>query len=215
MIRQTRIKMCGLTRTVDVCSACEAGADAIGLVFYPPSPRHLSLAQAAALSREVAVGIAKTTLFVNADAGFVREAISEVKPDVLQFHGEETASFCEQFGKPYLKAQRVQHSDQIIQAAADYPTAALLLDSFKAGTPGGTGTSFNWQLIPEAIRHRIFLAGGLNPGNVGSAIAQIRPYGVDVSGGIESVPGLKDRQKIFAFVEQVREADRLHNKINA
>lgn len=205
---RTRIKLCGMTTVDDVQFADRLGADAIGLVFYPPSPRAVELEQARRLSRSASVFCSKVALFVDPDVETVNRILDQVAIDVLQFHGNETPEFCRQFNRPWLKALRVRDGDQLMADLGRYSDADnLLLDAYKAGVPGGTGETFQWELIPEPWRHRIVLAGGLTPANVGDAIKAVSPLGVDVSGGIEASKGVKSAEKMTRFVCQVRLAD--------
>ncbi len=200
----TRVKICGITRVEDVLAASHGGADAIGLVFYQHSPRHVSIAQAAKLAAAVPPFIAVVGLFVNAEAAFVREVLGAVRLDLLQFHGEEPAEFCAQFGKPYIKAIRVKTGVNLLQCAADYSSATgLLLDAHVEGMQGGTGAIFDWALIPENMPLPVILSGGLQAENVAVAIKQVRPYAVDVSSGVEASKAIKDAVKITAFIKQV------------
>lgn len=201
---RTRVKICGITRAEDASAAIQHGCDAIGLVFYEPSPRYVTPATA----RSIAVGlppfVSAVGLFVDADAEYVREVLSQVRLDLLQFHGDETPEYCRQFGVPYLKAVRVRPETNLLQYAAAYADAkALLLDAYMPGMPGGTGTTFDWALIPRDFPKPIILAGGLDAGNVSEAIRQCRPYAVDVSGGVERQKGIKDAEKIAAFMRGV------------
>lgn len=205
---RTRVKMCGMTRKENVSSACDAGADAIGMVFYPPSPRFVEIAGARDIARSVSPLVDLVTLFVDADEGFVREVIQETEPDYIQFHGQEPASECQKYGLPYIKAIRVKDEASLLVAIDQHREAdALLLDAYVEGLPGGTGTRFDWALIPDSLADRIILAGGLTPANVSDAIQAIRPYAVDVSGGIEQTKGVKSDQKINAFMKAVQQAD--------
>lgn len=200
----TRIKMCGLTRLEDVEAAVAAGADAIGLVFYPPSPRYVDLAMAATLARAVPPFITVVGLFVNADAATVKATLAAVPLHVLQFHGDEDETYCRQFDRPYLKAARVRPGMDLLQYAAGFPSAqAILLDAFVDGYGGG-GKAFDWSVIPADLGKPIVLSGGLDAGNVGEAIARVRPAAVDVSSGIERAKGIKDAEKMRAFVAAVR-----------
>jgi phosphoribosylanthranilate isomerase len=204
----TRIKICGITREQDVSSVAEYGADALGLVFYEKSPRHVSVQQAAQLARSVPPFLTVVGLFVNPSVDYVREVLVKVPLDVLQFHGEEEPQFCRQFGKPYLKAIRVKPGLDLVECAARYAGAqGLLLDAFVEGTQGGTGESFDWALIPHDLPLPVILSGGLHAGNVAAAIRQVRPYAVDVSSGVESAKGIKDAAKIAAFVNEVKNVD--------
>lgn len=211
-MRRTRVKICGITRVDDALSAAAAGADAIGLVFYPPSPRAVTVEQAAAICAALPPLVTAIGLFVDADPGRVREVLAQVPLGLLQFHGDETADYCDQFHRPYLKALRVRDDTDIAAAPAAYPRAqGLLLDAYRPGVPGGTGEVFDWARIPAAVAPRIVLAGGLNPANVADAVARVRPWAVDVSGGVEAAPGVKDAQRIEAFVAAVRRADSMEH----
>lgn len=202
---RTRVKICGLSREEDVHAAAAAGADAIGLVFYEPSPRHVTVQQAVHLARLVPAFVSVVGLFVNADKDFVEAMISQVRLDLLQFHGDEPAEFCGQFSRPYIKALRVAEDTDIGAFARQYDSArGLLLDTYQAGKPGGTGEVFNWQQIPRALPLPVILAGGLNASNVAEAIRQVGPYAVDVSGGVEQSKGIKDTNKIHAFMQEVQ-----------
>lgn len=200
----TRIKMCGLTRIEDVEAAVDAGAHAVGLVFYPPSPRYVDLATAATLARAVPPFITIVGLFVNADAATVKATLAAVPLHVLQFHGDEDEVYCRQFDRPYLKAARVRPGMDLLQYAAGFPSAqAILLDAFVDGYGGG-GKVFDWSAIPADLGKPIVLSGGLDAGNVVEAIARVRPAAVDVSSGIERAKGIKDAEKMRAFVAAVR-----------
>ena len=202
----TRIKICGLTRHEDVLAAVHAGADAVGLVFYAPSPRYVDLKTAADLARAVPPLVTVVGLFVNADPQDVRETLAAVPLHLLQFHGDEDEAYCRQFDRPYLKAARVKPGLDLVQYAASFPTAqAIVLDACVDGYGGG-GKVFDWSLIPPQIGKPIVLSGGLDAGNVGEAIARVHPAAVDVSSGVESAPGIKDTDKIRAFIAAVRTA---------
>lgn len=204
---RTRVKICGITRLEDAISAVSHGADAIGFVFYPASPRNISPQQAAAIQKSLAPFVACVGLFVDATEEEVRSVLSYVHLDILQFHGDETVEYCESFGLPYMKAVRVKADTNLLQCELNYSTAkALLLDTYQQGVPGGTGVAFDWALIPQEIAHRVVLAGGLNPENVTDAIQKVRPYAVDVSGGVELTKGIKDASKIAAFMRGVSNA---------
>jgi phosphoribosylanthranilate isomerase len=201
----TRIKICGITREQDLRAVASSGADAIGLVFYEKSPRHVSVQQAAELARAVPPFLTVVGLFVNPTVEYVREVLAQVPLDVLQFHGEEEPEFCAQFSKPYLKAVRVKAGMDLLQYATRYAGAqGLLLDAYVEGTQGGTGESFDWALIPPNLPLPVVLSGGLHAGNVASAIKQVRPYAVDVSSGVEASKGIKDAAKVAAFVNEVK-----------
>lgn len=200
-----RIKICGITRVEDALAAAEAGADAIGLVFYPPSPRAVSAEQAADIVRALPPFVTTVGLFADAEADDVRRVLRQVPLDLLQFHGDEPAAYCRQFQRPWMKALRVRPGDDLNQLAARWPDAAgILLDSYKAGVPGGTGETFDWSAIPAERKWPLVLAGGLDAANVVSAIAATRPWAVDVSGGVEASKGIKDSEKIQAFVQEVK-----------
>ncbi len=197
-----------MTRPADVELADRLGADAIGMVFYPPSSRAVSIEQAAPLARMAGAFCTRVALFVNPTEAEVRQVLSQVAIDVIQFHGDETPEFCQNFGRPWIKALRVRDSATLEADLERYADAtSILLDTYKPGQPGGTGESFNWQLIPERWRRSIILAGGLDPANVFEAVTTVQPLGVDVSGGIEAAKGEKSPEKMTEFVRQVRLAD--------
>lgn len=203
---KSRIKICGLTRLEDLHAAVKAGADAIGLVFYAPSPRYVDLKTAAELARAVPPFVTIVGLFVNADPAQVRETLAAVPIHLLQFHGDEDENYCRQFDRPYLKAARVKPGMDLVQYAAGFPSAqAILLDAFVDGYGGG-GKVFDWTLIPADLAVPIVLSGGLDAGNVAEAIVRVRPAAVDVSSGVEAAKGIKDAEKIRAFVSAVRAA---------
>lgn len=204
---RTRIKICGLTREQDIDAALAAGADAIGFVFYPPSPRFLDTARAAQLARRVPAFVTRVGLFVNADPATVRATLAEVPLELLQFHGEEDAAYCAQFGRPWIKAARVRPGLDLLEFAGSFSGASgLLLDAYVEGY-GGAGQTFDWSLIPHRLPLPVLLSGGLHAGNVGEAIRNLRPWAVDVSSGVEAAKGIKDAAKIAAFVAAVKEAD--------
>lgn len=206
-MRQTRIKICGITRAIDLDAAVNAGADAIGFVFYPPSPRALSLEVAAALARRTPPFVTRVGLFVNADPAVVRETLAVVPLDLLQFHGDEDAAYCEQFDRPYLKAARVWPGLDLLEFARAYPTAqGLLLDAWVEAY-GGVGQSFDWSLVPDGLQLPMILSGGLHAGNVVEAVVKICPWAVDVSSGVEVAKGIKDADMIATFIAAVRTAD--------
>ena len=203
----TRIKICGLTRAQDVDAAVEAGADAVGLVFYPESARFVSLAQATELARRVPPFVTIVGLFVNASPETVRATLAALPIHLLQFHGDEDDAFCRQFGRPFLKAVRVRPEIDMPRQLAAFPSAqAILLDAFVEGYGGG-GKTFDWTLVPDVLPKPVVLSGGLDAENVGDAIRRVRPLAVDVSSGVESGKGIKDVAKIRAFVKAVRHAD--------
>ena len=202
-----RIKICGLTRSDDLHSAVQAGADALGLVFYPPSPRCVDLPTAARLARAVPPFVSMVGLFVNAEPAVLRSTLATVPIHLLQFHGEEDEGYCRQFDRPYIKAARVRPGMDLLQYAASFPSAqAILLDAFVDGFGGG-GKVFDWNLIPPSLPKALILSGGLDAGNVGEAIVRVRPAAVDVSSGVEADKGIKDVEKIHAFVSAVRAAE--------
>lgn len=202
---RTRVKICGLTRREDVQEAARLGADALGFVFYAKSPRAVNVEQAAALVRAVPAFVTTVGLFVDPTEEEVRAVLEQVPLDLLQFHGDEPPVFCSRFGRPYLKAVRVQPGVDLVQYAAAYrESAGLLLDAYVPGVPGGTGQRFDWDLIPEVLPLPIVLAGGLEPDNVADAIARVRPWAVDVSGGVEAAKGIKDHARMAAFIGAVQ-----------
>lgn len=203
----TRIKICGLTREADVDAAVAAGVDALGFVFYPPSPRYVTPQRAAELVRRIPPFIDVVGLFVNASAEAVHSACANVPLNVLQFHGDEEADYCRQFSRPYLRAARVRPGLDLIEFADSFPDArGLLLDAFVEGYGGG-GHVFDWTLIPPSLPGFLVLSGGLTAANVVDAIHRVRPAAVDVSSGVEAGKGIKDHAKIAAFVAAVRKAD--------
>ncbi|MDX9768434.1 MAG: phosphoribosylanthranilate isomerase [Ectothiorhodospiraceae bacterium] len=205
---RTRVKICGITRVEDGLAAVAAGADAIGLVFYPASPRAVGIEQAAAICAALPPFVAAVGLFVDAAADQIVRVLAQVPLSTLQFHGSEQSVDCARFNRPYIKALRMrEHTDVEAEQQRFGSAQALLLDTYRAGTPGGTGETFDWGRIPPASAGRIVLAGGLNPDNVGLAVQAVRPYAVDVSGGVESAPGIKDHARVGAFIAAVRRAD--------
>ncbi|MGB8338821.1 MAG: phosphoribosylanthranilate isomerase [Burkholderiales bacterium] len=204
----TRIKICGITRVEGALAAARAGADAIGLVFYPESPRCVDVEQARKIVAALPPFVTSVGLFVNAAPQAVREVLCQLPLDLLQFHGDEDADFCRQFEMPYMKAVRVKAGVDLLQYASEYRTAkALLLDAYRDGVYGGTGHVFDWNLIPRNLPLPVVLSGGLNELNVAQGIHTIKPWAVDVSSGVEADKGIKDSIKIAAFVQAVRVAD--------
>ncbi|WP_079202595.1 phosphoribosylanthranilate isomerase [Pseudomonas sp. CC6-YY-74] len=202
-----RCKICGITRVEDALAAVEAGADAIGLVFYAKSPRAVTVQQAQAILAALPPFVTTVGLFVDSPRGELNAILDAVPLDLLQFHGDETPAACEGFRRPYIKALRVKPGVDIAAQIGLYGSAAgVLLDTFVPGVPGGTGEAFDWSLVPRGLHMPIILAGGLTPGNVHAAIEQVQPYAVDVSGGVEASKGVKDHDKIHAFVRAVRSA---------
>ncbi len=201
---RTRVKICGITNVKDALDVVEAGADAIGLVFYAPSPRSVMLAQAKEIVSSVPAFVTVVGLFVNAEKSEIEKIIAEVGIDLIQFHGDESPAFCRQFNRPYIKVVRVKLDTNLIQYADDFFDAkALLLDAYAEGLPGGTGHSFDWGLIPSNLATPVILAGGLNVENVAQAIKTVQPYAVDVSSGVEVAKGIKDAYKVKRFMQQV------------
>lgn len=201
---RVRVKICGITRVVDAQAAVESGADAIGLVFYPRSPRVVQNERAAEIAAALPAFVTSVGLFVDPDAADVEAVLERVPLSLLQFHGDETAEFCNQFGVPYIKALRVQAGMDLNTLAADYAQSrGILVDAYVANVPGGTGKTFDWSLIPEDFPKPLILAGGLHADNVGEAVKRVRPYAVDVSGGVEKTKGIKDEEKISAFIRGV------------
>jgi phosphoribosylanthranilate isomerase len=206
-VKPTRIKFCGITREADADAAVAAGADAIGLVLAPGSPRFIAPERAAMIRGRLPPFVQAVTVFRNADATTVRDAVARVRPDLLQFHGEETPEFCASFALPYLRAVPMKHGADLAQWAARYAGAtALLLDSHGAGERGGQGKAFDWSTVP-AVTVPLVLAGGLTPDNVFDAVRRVRPCAVDVATGVERAPGIKDASKLQRFAEEVRRAD--------
>ena len=207
-MKRTRVKICGITRPDDAKDAVAVGADALGLVFYPASPRHVEIERAREIARAVPAFVSLVGLFVDPEPDFVREVCEAVPLDLLQFHGDETNAFCRGFGRRFMKALRVKPGLDLNSAVSAYPDACgILLDTYVAGTPGGTGETFDWRLIPSDFARPLILAGGLTPDNVAQAISQCRPYAVDVSGGVEASKGIKDGSKLQNFLREVRRGD--------
>lgn len=206
----TRTKICGITSVDDALAAVRAGADAIGLVFYEPSARCVTIEQAAAICTAVGPFVTTVGLFVDAGADAIYQTLRQVPLHVLQFHGMETAAFCSSFSRPYIKALRMSPGLDLAAAIEPFVVAnaqGILLDSYHPGKAGGTGEAFDWRTVPVAHRLPLILAGGLHPENVSRAVLQVRPYAVDVSSGVEFQPGSKDSARINAFIQAVRQAD--------
>ncbi|WP_295457170.1 phosphoribosylanthranilate isomerase [uncultured Thiodictyon sp.] len=209
---RTRVKICGLTRPADVAAAVAAGVDAIGLVFYPPSPRAVTPTLAGELCRLLPPFVTAVGLFVDETAATVRRVLEQVPLDLVQFHGEEPPDLCASVGRRWMKAIRMRPGVELAALADAYHGAAgLLLDAYDPALPGGTGSAFDWGRIPPDLASRIVLAGGLDPTNIAAAITRVRPYAVDVSGGVESARGIKDPAKIYAFMQGVRDGDNARN----
>lgn len=204
--RRTRIKFCGLTRPEDVDAAVAAGADALGFVLWPGSKRAIDEQRLARLAARVPAFVTRVGLFVDADPAWIACCAEHL--DLLQFHGDETPATCTAAGRPWIKALRMREGLDLEVAAATYVGArALLLDAYRPGVPGGTGATFDWSRIPASLSKPVILAGGLTPHNAAQAIAAVSPLAVDVSGGIESAPGIKDPERMEAFLSAVRQAD--------
>jgi phosphoribosylanthranilate isomerase len=203
-----QVKICGITRVEDALMAQRAGADALGLVMYEKSSRHVNMQQAIALREAIATDTLCVVLLVNADKEFVKQVIADVKPDLIQFHGDETADFCQQFDIPFIRALRM-HDDLNIpaEARAYFNAYGLLFDAWNPDQYGGTGEQFDWQRLPTERDFHLILAGGLNPLNVAEAVETARPDMVDVSGGVESSPGVKDEHKVRAFINSAKSVD--------
>jgi phosphoribosylanthranilate isomerase len=204
---RVRIKICGITRLEDAAVAARAGADAIGLVFYPPSPRCLSPDQARGLRRALPPFVTAVALFVNPTREAVERVLTEVHPDVLQFHGEEDPAFCAQFGVPYIKACRVKEGTDLLEYFTPYADAQGWLADAYVEAYGGVGARFDWSLVPALRDRPLILSGGLSVANVGEALRVVKPWGVDVSSGVEVAKGIKDAAMIEAFIAEVKNAD--------
>ena len=202
---QPRVKICGLRHADDAVFAAQAGVDAIGLVFYPPSPRAVDAATAVDIARALPPFVSCVGLFVDATAADIDHILSQVPLSLLQFHGQESPQFCEQFQLPWIKAVRMRENINLHQQRQSFSRAqGLLLDAYKPGVPGGTGDQFDWHRIPADIAADVVLAGGIHADNVQLAIQQVKPWAIDVSGGVESHKGVKDRAKIAAFMHQAK-----------
>lgn len=201
----TMVKICGITNETDALAAAEAGADALGFMFYEPSPRHVSLQVAAKIARQLPPFLIKVGVFVNAPEDMVLRAIGECGLNIVQFHGDETPDYCQLFPVMTIKAFRIRDTESL-KSLPDYKTDAWLLDAYVADKLGGTGAQFNWDLAIEGqkLGRPIFLAGGLTPENVGEAVRKVRPYAVDVSSGVEASPGKKDHAKVRAFIQAAK-----------
>ncbi|MGR9014261.1 MAG: phosphoribosylanthranilate isomerase [Gammaproteobacteria bacterium] len=207
---RTRVKICGFTRVEDAICAASVGVDAIGLVFYPPSPRNVDIEQAVNIVKSLPAFVSVVALFVDEQEARVRDVLDRVPIDCLQFHGDEPAEACRLYGKRYMKAVRMQEGIDIADLALQYHDAAgLLLDAYHPGTKGGTGSRFDWNRIPEHCTLPIILAGGLDEHNARQAIQTVRPYALDVSSGVEAEKGVKDALKMAAFIREVNEGDRI------
>ncbi|HEY8587745.1 MAG TPA: phosphoribosylanthranilate isomerase [Rhodanobacter sp.] len=203
----TRIKCCGMTRVADAVLAARLGADAVGLVFTGRSARQVSLRQAREIVAELPPFVTTVALFMDDPADLVQQVLDQVHPDLLQFHGQESDLWCAQFGRPFLKAIAMGEGAVMVPRLADYPHAAgLLLDGHSRGAVGGSGTRFDWSVVPRHLTQPLILAGGLHAGNVIEAIRAVRPWAVDVASGVESAPGIKDADRLADFIGAVRAA---------
>lgn len=201
---RVRSKICGITRLDDALLASRLGADALGFVFFEPSPRNISPEDAAKIISELPAFVTSVGLFVNADAAFVAEVIQKTGIDLLQFHGDESVEFCEQFDRPYIKAIRVRSAQDLDEAFALFKSAqGILADAYVKGVAGGTGQQFDWDVVPEDRPLPLILAGGLKPENVRNATKAVRPWAVDVSGGVEASKGVKDSIKLGDFLSEL------------
>ena len=204
---RTRVKICGITSAEDLATVAAAGADAFGLVFYPPSPRCLPLESARSLRRAAPAFLTSVALFVNPPAKQVEQVLEAVRPDMLQFHGEEPPAFCERFGVPWIKACRVRQGVDLLEYLHPFSGAAAWLLDSHVEAYGGVGERFDWSLVPARLERPLVLSGGLTSANVGEAVGRARPWAVDVSSGVESAKGVKDAAKVAAFIAEVRNAD--------
>ena len=206
---RTRVKICGFTCVEDAVNAAYLGVDAVGLVFYPPSPRHVEIAQAVEIAKALPAFTSTVALFVDADEQQIRRVLDQVAVDFIQFHGDEPAQDCRLYQKPYIKAIRM-HPGVDVTALADqyYDASGLLLDAYHPSAKGGTGSQFNWNMIPKDCALPVILAGGLETGNVKQAVSLVRPYALDVSSGVEKNKGIKDANKMAAFLTEVLHSDR-------
>lgn len=212
MVRRTRIKICGITRLEDARVAARAGVDSIGLAFHPPSPRFIELEPALEIRRNLPPFVTVTAVFLDDDENLIAQVVHRLRPDCLQFHGDEDEAFCSGWMLPYLKSIPMASTDDIGAYAGRYPSArGFLLDSNAAGRMGGSGDTFDWSDIPESFDYPLVLAGGIKPSNVADAIARVRPWGVDVSSGVEVSKGIKSAELIEALVREVKRGDESEN----
>ncbi|GMR06529.1 MAG: phosphoribosylanthranilate isomerase [Gammaproteobacteria bacterium] len=208
-MNKTRIKVCGICTVADAKKACNAGADAIGMVFYAKSPRNVTVKSAMEIVSSLPPFISAVGLFVNSSQQEVNQVLSRVRLDLLQFHGDEDEVFCNSFDRPYIKVVRVKRDTDLASSCQQYASArGILLDSYKKGTAGGSGEAFDWSLIPNDLSLPVILAGGLNPENVAVAVSRVQPWAVDVSSGVEESPGKKDAYKIEQFISAVKRAEK-------
>jgi len=206
--RRTRVKICGITRVNDAVAAAAAGADAIGLVFYPSSPRAVTIEQAREICAALPPFVTRVALFVNPEPAEVSAVLAALRVDLLQFHGEEKPDDCAAFGLPYIKAVRVQAELDLDSFNSRYARACgILLDTYQADVQGGTGSVFDWSVIPARRDKPLILAGGLTPENVAGAVRKVRPFAVDVSGGVETAKGIKDAARVAEFIHEVEDVE--------
>ncbi|MDD2739701.1 MAG: phosphoribosylanthranilate isomerase [Methylomonas lenta] len=204
---RTRVKICGFTRSEDLMAAVHLGVDAIGLVFYPPSPRNVSITHAAEMVKNLPAFVSVVALFVDAEVDWIRAVLSQINIDCLQFHGNESPQDCRLYAKPYIKAIRMKPDTRLVEIEQHYFDAAgLLLDAYHPDAQGGTGSGFDWGMIPRNSKLPIILAGGLSAENAALAVKQVRPYALDVSSGVESGKGIKDAAKMAAFIRKTNQA---------
>ncbi len=204
---RTRVKICGFTQVDDAIEAAYLGVDAIGLVFYPPSPRHVSIETAAKIAKALPAFVTVVALFVDAEKAFIEQVLQRVPIDCLQFHGDEQSDECRSYSKPYIKALRMKPETNVVELAHDFHDAsALLLDAYHPNIQGGSGSRFDWELIPQNCQLPIILAGGLTPDNAAQAVRQVKPYALDVSSGVEAGKGVKDAAKMAAFIRITNQA---------
>jgi len=212
----TQVKVCGLTSVADAVEACDLGVDALGLVFYPPSSRNIEVQKAAGIIAELPPFVAVTGLFLNAEKSLIEKVLAQLPLSLLQFHGTESAEFCESFNRPYIKSIAMKSITDVHTYAEQYTRArGFLLDSNLSGAAGGSGKTFDWKKVPTDLNAPVILAGGLNGNNVGQAVMQVRPTAVDVSSGVESGKGIKDHALMREFIQNVRAADSAVNKLGA
>ncbi len=212
MVRRTRVKICGITRFEDARAAARAGADSIGFAFHPPSPRFIAIEPALEIRRSLPPYLTVTAVFLDDDEDWIAQVVHRVRPDCLQFHGAEDEAFCAGWTLPYVKSIPMGSVDDIDAYAERYPSAqGFLLDSNAAGRMGGSGDTFDWSEIPESFDYPLVLAGGIKPSNVADAIARTRPWGVDVSSGVEVSKGIKSAELIEAFIREVKRGDETDN----
>ncbi len=214
MNQRTRVKICGITREQDAICAAELGADSIGLMFHQPSSRVIEIERALDIRRVIPPFVSITAVFLDETEDWIAQVVHRLRPDCLQFHGSETPAFCESWGIPYLKAIPMGSTKNAGQYATSYRAAqGFLLDSNAAGRLGGSGDTFDWSMIPASFEYPLILAGGINPENVSEAIARVRPWGIDVSSGVEIEKGIKDHALMRQFFRAVRQGDEYHGEV--